>query len=286
MTATALDSQSVADEALSWVLREKESFPFKPRLATFLYKPTADAASVQYRDLMLKDAARLGLSAVSFEASDPDEMREKIGQANGDPEIHGITVLYPLRCPLADEDVMDMVSPHKDAEGLHSINLGYLVKYKRFLDVERGIKCIVPATPKAVIRALQRYPNVPIERAFVVIVNNSMRVGKPLGLMLENLGATVVKCYHMTRQEDLEACVRRADILITAVPDPSFRIQPDWIKRGAAVLDISYQGNFDPLALRQKASLITLPDNRLGRVTRAMMFVNLIYCAKYKGLFY
>src|SRR5581483_5444381 len=129
-------------------------------------------------------------------------------------------------------------------------------------------------------------PSVPIEKAFVVIVNNSMRVGKPLGLMLENLGATVVKCYHMTRPDDLKDCIRRADILITAVPDPSFRIDPDWVKTGAAVIDVSYQGNFDPLSLRNKASLITMPDNRLGRVTRAMMFVNLIYCARYKGLYY
>ena len=286
MTATAIDSQGVADEALAWVRKEKDAFPSTPRLATLLYKPTADEASVQYRDLMLKDAARLGLGAVSLEASSPEELKDKITKANVDPEIQGIVVLYPLHCAVADEDVMDLVSPYKDAEGLHSVNLGYLVKYKKFLDKARDAKCVVPATPKAVVRALQRYPQVPIEGAFVVIVNNSMRVGKPLGLMLENLGATVMKCYHLTRPDDLRYCVRRADILITAVPDPSFRVDPDWVKTGAAVLDVSYQGNFDPLALRDKASLLTFPDNRLGRVTRAMMFVNLIYCARYKGIFY
>ena len=93
---------------------------------------------------------------------------------------------------------MDLVSPTKDVEGLNSTNLGYLIKFKRFLDEARGIKCVVPATAKAVVKILQAYPEIPIEGAFAVVVNNSMRVGKPLGLMLENLGATVVKCYDKT----------------------------------------------------------------------------------------
>lgn len=281
-----LDSQAAADYFLDWVKAETRSLGFTPRLATLLYKPTADPASVQYRDLILKDAARLGLEATALEAADEDGLHETIGRANGDPSVHGIVVLYPLRCKVQDEDVMDLVSPYKDAEGLHSINLGYLIKYKQFLDEKHQIKCVVPATPKAVVKAIQRYPEVKIDGAFVTIVNNSMRVGKPLGLMLENLGATVVKCYHKTRASDLEACVRRADILVTAVPDPSFKIDPAWVKPGAAVLDVSYQGNIDPAGLKDKAGLWTVPENRLGKVTRAMMFVNLVYCARYKGVFY
>lgn len=286
MTATALDSQAVADEFLDWFRRESALLPFKPRLATILYRPTADVASVQYRDLILKDAARLGVDAAALEASSQEDLKAQIAKLNTAPDVHGIVILYPLRCHLADEDVMDLVSPYKDAEGLHSINLGYLIKFKRFLDPERGVKCVVPATPKAVVNALQRYPQVRIDGSFAVVVNNSMRVGKPLGLMLENLGATVVKCYHRTRPEDLEYCVRRADILITAVPDPSFHLNSEWVKPGAAVIDISYQGNIDSDALKSKASLVTVPDNRLGKVTRAMMYVNLIYCARYKGIFY
>lgn len=281
-----IDSRSIAGEALDWVSREKEKFPFVPTLATVLYRPSADPASVQYRDLILKDAALLGLGARSYEASRPLELRDLISGANADPRVHGIVVLYPLRCPWADEDVMDHVSPHKDAEGLHSVNLGYLIKYKRFLDTERGIKCVVPATPKAVVKSLQHYPQVALEGAFVAVVNNSMRVGKPLGLMLENLGATVVKCHHLTRPRDLEGCVRQADIVITGVPDPAFRLDARWVKPGAAVLDVSHGGNVDARQLDGLASLITRPENRLGKVTRAMMFVNLIYCARYKGAYY
>ena len=286
MGAIVLDCRAIADEHLDWVRAEQAKLRFAPTLATLLYRPGADAASIQYRDLILKDAERLGLNVRSHEAHDEDGILRKISEVNADPQVHGLVVLYPLRSNLADDDVMDLVSPYKDAEGLHSLNLGYLIKYRRFLDEARQAKCDVPATPKAVMKALQRHPNVPVEGPFAVAIDNSMRVGKPLGLMLENLGATVVKCYDKTRPEVLEASVRAADILVTAVHDPSFHIPPDWVKPGAAVVDVSYQGNIDTKALHDRAALITVPENRPGRITRAMMFVNLVYCAGYKGLYY
>lgn len=274
-----LDCRSVAQEHLDWVLREKAKLEFSPCLAAVLCKPRANAGSLQYRDLMLKDAARLGIETRSFEPESEPELKRLIQDLNADPRITGIVVFYPIGGQAADEDIMDLVSPEKDVEGLHSINLGYLIKYKRYLDEPRGIKCVVPATAKAVVKTLQKYP-IGLEGAFVAIVNNSMRVGKPLGLMLENLGATVVKCYDRTRPADLEACVRRADIVVTAVPAPSFSLEPSWIKPGAAVVDVSYQGNVDVASLDADGLHATVPGNRIGQVTRAMTFVNLVYCAQ------
>ena len=275
-----VDSQIIADHHLDWVRREAALLPSRPCLATLLYTPASDAASLQYRDLIVKDAAAAGFAARSLEAADADALHQRIYEVNADPGVHGLVVLYPLKSAMRDEDIMDLVVPHKDIEGLHSINLGYLIKYKVFLDEARTLKCVVPATAKAVVKALQWYPQVAIRGAFVTLVNNSMRVGKPLGLMLENLGATVVKCYDLTRAEDLENCVRRADIVVTAVPDPTFELNPSWVRPGATVLDVSYQGNVDVRGLEGRAALYTVPQNRLGRITRAMMLVNLIYCAK------
>jgi 5,10-methylene-tetrahydrofolate dehydrogenase/methenyl tetrahydrofolate cyclohydrolase len=275
-----VDSQTIADHYLKWVRREAGTLPFTPCLATLLYTPASDAASVQYRDLILKDAAAAGFATRSLEASDPDAFHLRIHEVNEDRGVHGLVVLYPLKSVMRDEDIMDLVVPHKDIEGLHSINLGYLIKYKVFLDEAQTLKCVVPATAKAVVKALQWYPQVAIHGAFVTLVNNSMRVGKPLGLMLENLGATVVKCYDATRPHDLEHCVRRADIVVTAVPDPTFELDPSWVRPGATVFDVSYQGNVDVSGLEGCAALYTVPQNRLGRITRAMMLVNLIYCAK------
>lgn len=273
------DCRAVAKRFHEWVVREKTALARRPRLTTVLYSPRSNPGSLQYRELIHKDAERLGVDARDVEVGGEGELLSVLADLNADDSVTGVMVFYPIGGDVSDEDLMDLVSPHKDVEGLHSINLGYLVKYKQFHDVVHGVKCIVPATAKAVVKTLQEF-NIPVERRFVTIVNNSMRVGKPLGLMLENLGATVVKCYDKTRIGDLEDCVRRADIVITAVPDPAFQLDADWIKPGAAVLDVSYQGNVDVSRLDGRASFVTAPNNRLGQVTRALTFVNLVYCAR------
>ena len=86
------------------------------------------------------------------------------------------------------------------------------------------------------------------------------------------------------RKPDMKLSAR--SLKVTAVPDPAFRLEPDWVKPGAAVLDLSHQGNIDSARLDGRASLVTSPENRLGKITRAMMFVNLVYCARYIGVFY
>jgi len=275
-----LDCRGTAARYFDWVAREVAGMRKKPRLATVLFRPKQNPASLQYRDLMLRDAARLGVPVDGHEAEDEESLLALVRRLNADRATSGVMLLYPLMCALKDDDVMDIVSPAKDVEGLNSTNLGYLIKYKRFVDEARGIKCVVPATAKAVVKILQAYPDIAIEGAFAVLVNNSMRVGKPLGLMLENLGATVVKCYDKTPRPLLEELVRRADILVTAVPDPSFKIDPSWVKKGATVVDVSYQGNIDAKGLEGAAGFMTAPDNRIGAMTRAMTFVNLVYCAK------
>ena len=278
--ARLLDCRGIASRYFDWAAREFAAMRRKPRLATVLFRPKLNPASLQYRDLMVKDAARLGVAVDGHEAEDEEALLALTRRLNASSAVTGVMLFYPLCSALRDEDVMDQVSPMKDVEGLHSLNMGYLIKHKRFLDEARGIKCVVPATAKAVVKILQAYPDIRIEDAFVVIINNSMRVGKPLGLMLENLGATVLKCYHKTPPAVLEDAVRKADLLITAVPDPAFRLDPSWVKPGAAVVDVSYQGNVDMKALESRASFLTASDNRIGAMTRAMTFVNLVYCAK------
>lgn len=274
-----LDCRAVAHGFFDWVVEAKAKLPRPPALATVLFAPGHNPGSLQYRDLMLKDAARLGVEARKLEPRDEAELLNLIAQLNADPAVTGIMIFYPIGGQVSDKDLMDLVSPHKDVEGLHSLNLGYLIKYKRWVDEEHGIKCVVPATAKAVVKTLQHH-SVPLERRFVTIVNNSMRVGKPLGLMLENLGATVVECFDRTRAVDLEECVRRADVVVTAVPDPQFTVPVSWFKAGATVVDVSYQGNIDAAGLPTSVAHATMPGNRIGQVTRAMTFVNLIYCAQ------
>lgn len=278
--ARLLDCRGIASRYFDWAAREAGAMKRKPRLAAVLFRPKQNPSSLQYRDLILKDAARVGVGVDAYEAEDEESLLALVRRLNRSRATTGVMLFYPLCAAIRDEEVMDLVSPLKDVEGLHSLNMGYLVKHKRFLDEARGIKCVVPATAKAVVKVLQSYPDIPIEGSFAVVINHSMRVGKPLGLMLENLGATVLKCYHKTPASVLEDAVRRADILITAVPDPAFKLDASWIKKGAAVVDVSYQGNIDTKAVEDRASFVTASDNRIGSMTRAMTFVNLVYCAK------
>ena len=278
--AKLLDCRAVAGRYFDWAAKELAAAKKKPLLSAVLYQPERNPASLRYRDLMLKDAAKLGARVESPEAQTEESLLRLVRKLNAEKSVTGMMLFYPLRSALRDEDVMDLVSPLKDVEGLNSTNLGYLIKFKQFLDEPRRIKCVVPATAKAVVKLLQAYPEIRLEGAFACVVNNSMRVGKPLGLMLENLGATVVKCYDKTPRPILEDCVRRADIVVTAVPDPAFRIPAEWIKSGAAVVDVSFEGNVDHDAVGERAGWLTAPDNRVGVVTRAMTFVNLVYCCR------
>lgn len=278
MAAQIFDCRKVAEHYFSLAKEELEKLSFKPQIA-IVSKNEVSPSSV-YCDLLLKDAERLGIKAYSHKISSEYEAESIIKKLNEDKDTRGILVIYPLGFSKKDEEIMDLVHPLKDIEGLHSINLGYLIKYIRFLDEKKGLKCVVPATAKAIVKIIQYY-DIPIKRSLVTIVNNSMRIGKPLGLMLENLEATVVKCYDQTKEEDLEEMITRADILITAVPDKSFQIPSKNIKDGAVVIDASFEGNINYEELRKKASFMTSPENKIGKVTRAMIFTNFSYCSKY-----
>ena len=278
MSAHIFDCRKIAEEHLFRVREELSGLKGRPSLAVL--SKEEDSPSSVYRNMIMKDAAALGIPISDIRAADCGALELQIKAANADPGIKGIMVMYPLGFKKKDDDIMDLIDPRKDVEGMHSINFGYLIKYKRFLEEGPGSKCVVPATAKAIVKTIQHYA-IPIERSFSVIVNNSMRIGKPLGLMLENLGATVVKCYDRTKREDLEAAIAKADILVTAVPDKNFRIPPDIVKKGAVVLDASFEGNLNYDELRENASFITSPGNRIGKVTRAMIFTNFSYCSKY-----
>src|SRR5579885_1693366 len=135
-----LDCRAVAGRYFDWAAREVKGMRRKPHLATILFRPEQNPASLKYRDLILKDAARVGVTVDGHEARDEEALLALIKRLNARASVTGIMLFYPLCSALRDEDVMDQVSPLKDVEGLHSINLGYLIKHKLFLDEARGIK--------------------------------------------------------------------------------------------------------------------------------------------------
>ena len=274
--AQLLDGTLVADHFAALIRQGVQALGATPRLATIL--ATDSPPSKSYVSYIKKGAHKVGIEVVSFSATTLPELLTLIQELNTAPSIDAIFVAYPTGFSLEDKLIMEAVHPLKDAEGGHSQNMGYLVKYMK-THPHLQEKCIVPCTPKAVVKLLEFY-QIPLKGQFITLVNNSLVVGKPLNLMLNNLDATVVNCHLYTPQDTMKELVKKADIVITAVPDPTFVIND--VKEGAVVVDVSFEGNLDYGAVAAQAAWIT-PKGKggVGPVTRAMIYMNTLYAARY-----
>ncbi len=174
---------------------------------------------------------------------------------------------------------MDLVDPGKDIEGLHSINIGYLAKYRKWLGQER--RAIMPCTGRAVLKVIkQGFGEDHLAGKTVLVINDSLRIGRPLTAMVANLRGTPILCHHDSNPAHLNAFLRLADVVVSAVPLSGYRVPTELIREDALCIDLSHEGNFDFEALRDRG--ITFTDNArnsVGRVTRAMALLNLTYAA-------
>jgi methylenetetrahydrofolate dehydrogenase (NADP+)/methenyltetrahydrofolate cyclohydrolase len=214
--------------------------------------------------------------------------RELIGlisRMNGDPKIHGILVQLPLPKHLDENEVLFAVSPEKDVDGFHPVNVGKMVA---------GQRAFLPCTPHGVVQLLLR-SGVRIEGAHVVIVGRSNIVGKPLANMLIQKSptgnATVTVCH--TRTKNLSSHTLRADIIVAAAGCPK-AITADMLRDGAVVIDVGVNriedvskkagfrlvGDVDFEAVREKASLITPVPGGVGPMTITMLLYNTVESAK------
>ncbi|MGE4603100.1 MAG: tetrahydrofolate dehydrogenase/cyclohydrolase catalytic domain-containing protein, partial [Planctomycetota bacterium] len=153
------------------------------------------------------------------------QMEECIDKLNADPQVHGILLQLPLPAQLDAAPLLERILPEKDADGFHPVNAGRL---------SVGQPTFVPCTPLGCIDLLL-WSGVTLEGADAVVVGRSNIVGKPIAQLLLAEGATVTICHSKTR--DLAEQVRRAEVLIAAVGRPEM-IRGDWIRPGAAVIDV------------------------------------------------
>jgi len=158
---------------------------------------------------------------------------------NADPSIHGILVQLPLPRQLNEEKILGMISLEKDVDGFHPLNVGRLAM--------KGRKPLfVPCTPAGCIELLVR-SGVQIEGAEAVVLGRSNIVGMPVSMLLLHRNATVTICH--SRSHDLPGICRRADILVAAVGQAEM-VKADWVKPGAAVIDVGINRVDDPAAKR------------------------------------
>jgi methylenetetrahydrofolate dehydrogenase (NADP+) / methenyltetrahydrofolate cyclohydrolase len=148
-----------------------------------------------------------------------------VADLNNDDNVDGILVQLPLPAQIDSKRVLEAVSPAKDVDGFHPVSMGMLVSNRPGL---------VACTPAGCMEILRRN-KVPIEGANAVVLGRSDIVGKPMALLLLHANATVTICHSKSRE--LPEIVRRADILVAAIGRAGF-VQADWIRPGAAVIDV------------------------------------------------
>jgi len=196
------------------------------------------------------------------------ELLRVVEDLNRDPGVHGVLVQLPLPEHIDPARVALALDPAKDVDGLHPVNSG------RLLANEPGF---VPCTPLGCLYILDRH-HVPIEGAQAVVIGRSEIVGKPVALLLLHRNATVTICHSRTRE--LAEIARRADILVAAAGKPEL-VKGDWIKPGAAVIDVGVNrvdgklvGDVDFAGANGRAGLLTPVPGGVGLLTVAMLLRN------------
>jgi methylenetetrahydrofolate dehydrogenase (NADP+)/methenyltetrahydrofolate cyclohydrolase len=240
-----------------------------------------DPASRVYVGMKEKNSARLGITSQTFalpESATEAELLALLARLNADVSVHGILVQAPLPKHIRETVIYSAVSPEKDVDGFHPVNVGKLL-----LGAEDGFR---PCTPAGIHELLIR-SGVSIAGAEVVVLGRGNIVGKPMAAILvqknRHAGATVTLCHSQTR--DLPAHCRRADILIAAMGSPEF-VKAGMVKPGAVVIDVAAKGgsrlvgDVDFAGVQPVAGLITPNPGGVGPMTIALLLQNTLRAAE------
>ena len=279
MSAVILDGKKTA-AAIKSELREKvATLANKPGLGTLLVGD--DPGSVSYVAGKHRDCAEVGMQSIRIDlpssASEAD-VRKAIADLNSAKEVTGYIVQLPLPKQMDTRSLLEAIDPAKDADGLHPINLGKLV-----MNVEGQFDAPLPCTPAGIVELLRRY-DVKLAGAQVAVLGRGLTVGRPLGLLLSSKAVNATPVLLHSASKGISEQVKQADIVVAAVGQPGF-VKPEWVKPGAAVLDVgitrvndSLVGDVDP-AVREVAGYFSPNPGGVGPMTRAMLMANVVKLA-------
>ncbi len=235
-----------------------------------------DPGSRWYVGAKHRDSAELGINSIRRDlpaTASQAEVDAVIDELNADPDCTGFLVQQPTG--LDEMALLSRVDPDKDIDGLHPMNLGWLVL---------GKPAPLPCTPTGCIELLRRH-DIPIAGAHVVVIGRGLTVGRPLGLILtrRSENATVTLCHTGTR--DLGAVVREADIVVAAAGVPGI-VTADMVMPGAAVLDVGVSKIDGKTAgdvaadVAEVAGWVSPNPGGVGPMTRAMLLTNVVTAAE------
>ncbi|MFD3446972.1 bifunctional methylenetetrahydrofolate dehydrogenase/methenyltetrahydrofolate cyclohydrolase [Microbacteriaceae bacterium 4G12] len=297
MTAERLDGNATAAAVKAELKGRIEALAERgivPGLGTLLVGE--DPGSVSYVAGKHRDCAEVGIKSIRVDlpgdASEQD-VRDAILELNADPSVTGYIVQLPLPKGMDENAMLELMDPAKDADGLHPTNLGKLVLNVTAPDARvAGLvdPFPLPCTPAGIVEMLKRN-GVPYVGTRVVVIGRGLTVGRPLGLLLTRKGIDATVTLTHSRTPDLASEVRRADIVVAAVGVPGL-VKPDWVKEGAAVLDVGISrtfneelgkhklvGDVDP-AVAEVAGWLSPVPGGVGPMTRAMLLANVVAAAE------
>ncbi len=278
MAAELIDGKAIAAEVRAEVAAAVKGLVERgaqvPGLATILVGD--DPASAVYVGGKIKACEEVGFKgihrALPAGASEV-EIESMIAELNADPSVSGVLLQLPLPAGLDGSRLSSLIDPLKDVDGLTPRSVAALAMARP------GLR---PCTPSGVIELLDRH-GVELEGAEAVILGRSDLVGRPLAALLLERNATVTVCHSRTR--NLAEVCSRADILVAAVGRPRM-VQADWVKPGAAVIDVGINrlegglvGDVDFDSVRERAGLLTPVPGGVGPMTIAMLLRNTLEAA-------
>jgi methylenetetrahydrofolate dehydrogenase (NADP+) / methenyltetrahydrofolate cyclohydrolase len=272
VTARTLDGKALAEsiyvEVEAKVRARLAAGGSRPHLAAVLVGD--DPASATYVRMKQRNADRVGIESSDHRlpaGATTQEVVALVSGLNRDEEVSAILVQMPMPPQVDAEAVIEAISPVKDVDGLHPYNAGRLAL---------GVPVVKPCTPAGIVELLAR-SGVPFEGRRAVVVGRSNLVGKPVALLLLQAHATVTICH--SRTPDLAGVCREADVLVAAI-GKTFYIKRDWVKPGAAVVDVGVNRVDGKLAgdvapeVAEVAGWLTPNPGGVGPMTRAMLVSN------------
>jgi 5,10-methylene-tetrahydrofolate dehydrogenase/methenyl tetrahydrofolate cyclohydrolase len=233
-----------------------------------------------------KACQELGMGSISEHLpadATQDQVESLVKSLNADPTVSGILVQLPMPAHIDEERVLSLINIEKDVDGFSPLNIGRLAQKGRE-------PLFVPCTPYGCIYLLEK-SGVKIEGANAVVLGRSNIVGMPAALLLIGKNATVTVCH--SRTKDLAGVVRQADILIAAIGRTEM-VRGDWIKPGAAVIDVGINSVPDATKksghrlvgdvcfneAKEVAGFITPVPGGVGPMTIAMLMKNTLRAAE------
>ena len=283
-----IDGKKTADEIKSEiaakVISMKERGIRVPHLAAVLVGH--DGGSETYVAHKVKDCEEVGFQStlIRFDASVSEmELLAMVEELNNNHEIDGLIVQLPLPDHISEDKVIETISPLKDVDGFHPINVGRMTA---------GLPSLVSATPSGIMELLKRY-KIPLKGSECVVAGRSNIVGRPISILLSQKGIDATVTLVHSRSRDIATVLRRADIIIAALGIPGF-IKADMVKEGAVIIDVGttrveapgtksgwrLKGDVDFENVAPRCSFITPVPGGVGPMTRVSLLLNTLQACR------